>query len=143
MSERLVADLADLNQRTTQTYARRPYGVWLLVASYDETGLYTYETCPSVHVYEYYVTAIGSKSQSWRTFLEKVYQNLKDMGRDELISMSLTGCVSGDVSRMLGEILIAMFCFIYYVIFISYIVTANYFYAYFNSNIICATFLII
>ena len=42
MSDRLAADLADLNQRTTQTYVRRPYGVWLLVASYDETGPHSY-----------------------------------------------------------------------------------------------------
>ena len=94
-----------------------------------------------MNVYEYYVTAIGSKSQSWRTFLERVYENLNDMGRDELISMPLTGCVSGDISRMLGEILIAMFCFIYYVIFISYIVTANYYCVYFNSNISAQRFL--
>ena len=62
-----------------------------------------------MNVYEYYVTAIGSKSQSWRTFLEKVYQNLKDMGRDELISMSLTGCVSGMLAECWEKSLLRCF----------------------------------
>lgn len=35
---RLVADLADMHQQCTQSYVRRPYGVGLLVASYDQTG---------------------------------------------------------------------------------------------------------
>ena len=37
-SGRLVTDLADRHQRTTQTYVRRPYGVGLLIASYDKCG---------------------------------------------------------------------------------------------------------
>lgn len=36
---RLVSDLADMHQQCTQSYVRRPYGVGLLVASYDQTGL--------------------------------------------------------------------------------------------------------
>jgi len=98
-SGRLVAELADRHQRTTQTYVRRPYGVGLLVASYDENGPHLYQTCPSGNFYEYYATAIGSRSQSGRTYLEKNYEGLADMERDELIMnavRALTGCVSGD-----------------------------------------------
>jgi len=98
-SGRLVAELADRHQRTTQTYVRRPYGVGLLVASYDENGPHLYQTCPSGNFYEYYATAIGSRSQSGRTYLEKIYEGLGDMERDELIMnavRALTGCVSGD-----------------------------------------------
>jgi len=98
-SGRLVAELADRHQRTTQTYVRRPYGVGLLVASYDENGPHLYQTCPSGNFYEYYATAIGSRSQSGRTYLEKIYEGLVDMERDELIMnavRALTGCVSGD-----------------------------------------------
>jgi len=98
-SGKLVAELADRHQRTTQTYVRRPYGVGLLVASYDENGPHLYQTCPSGNYYEYYATAIGSRSQSGRTYLEKIYEGLADMERDELIMnavRALTGCVSGD-----------------------------------------------
>lgn len=99
---RLVADLADKHQRTTQTYVRRPYGVGLLVAAYDvKTGPHLYQTCPSGNVYEYYATAIGARSQSGRTYLEKVVEEnqLMSSSKDELIVhalKALVGCVSGD-----------------------------------------------
>merc|ERR1712110_851676 len=50
-SGRLITDLAEKHQRTTQTYVRRPYGVGLLVASYDSNGPHLYQTCPSGNVY--------------------------------------------------------------------------------------------
>lgn len=99
---RLVADLADKHQRTTQTYVRRPYGVGLLVAAYDaKTGPHLYQTCPSGNVYEYYATAIGARSQSGRTYLEKMVEEdqLKSSAKDELIVhalKALVGCVAGD-----------------------------------------------
>ena len=37
-ASRLLSDVADKHQRCTQTYVRRPYGVGLLVASFDATG---------------------------------------------------------------------------------------------------------
>mmetsp|Transcript_13560 Transcript_13560/g.18601 ORF Transcript_13560/g.18601 Transcript_13560/m.18601 type:complete len:269 (-) Transcript_13560:496-1302(-) len=98
-SGRLLTDLADRHQRTTQTYVRRPYGVGLLVASYDKNGPHLYQTCPSGNLYEYYASAIGARSQSGRTYLEKHYENLSDASRDDLIMhalRALTGCVSGD-----------------------------------------------
>lgn len=98
-SGRLVTDLADRHQRTTQTYVRRPYGVGLLVASYDKSGPHLYQTCPSGNLYEYYASAIGSRSQSGRTYLEKIYNNVSDATKDELIMhalRALSGCVSGD-----------------------------------------------
>jgi len=98
-SGRLVTDLADRHQRTTQTYVRRPYGVGLLVASYDNNGPHLFQTCPSGNVYEYYATAIGARSQSGRTYLEKIFEGLGEMERDDLIMhvvRALSGCVSGD-----------------------------------------------
>lgn len=94
-----MTDLADRHQRTTQTYVRRPYGVGLLVASYDKTGPHLHQTCPSGNVYEYYASAIGARSQSGRTYLEKIYEGLDGMSRDDLIMhalRSLAGCISGD-----------------------------------------------
>lgn len=98
-SSRLVNDLADRHQRTTQTYVRRPYGVGLLVATYDKSGPHLYQTCPSGNVYEYYASSIGARSQSGKTYLEKHFDSLSDASLDDLILHSLKallGCVSGD-----------------------------------------------
>jgi 20S proteasome subunit alpha 6 len=98
-SNKLVTDLADRHQRTTQTYVRRPYGVGLLVASCDKAGPHLHQTCPSGNIYEYYASAIGARSQSGRTYLEKIYESLEDMSKDDLIMhalRALTGCVTGD-----------------------------------------------
>merc|ERR1712038_233944 len=99
-SGRLVAELADRHQRTTQTYVRRPYGVGLLVASCDKSGPHLHQTCPSGNLYEYHASAIGSRSQSARTYLEKVFEGAADASKDDLIMhalRALNGCVSGDV----------------------------------------------
>ncbi|EEC48337.1 predicted protein [Phaeodactylum tricornutum CCAP 1055/1] len=97
----LMADLADKHQRTTQTYVRRPFGVGLLVASVDTTRQtpHLYQTCPSGNLYEFVASAIGARSQSARTYLEKHVDDLANATRDQLIVhalQALTGCVSGD-----------------------------------------------
>ncbi|KAL7439088.1 hypothetical protein ACHAXH_005357 [Discostella pseudostelligera] len=96
---RLATDLADRHQRTTQTYVRRPYGVGLLLASFDKNGPHVFETCPSGNVYECYATAIGARSQSGRTYLEKHYESFPTCSKDDLIMhalRALVGCVAGD-----------------------------------------------
>jgi len=98
-SGRLATDLADRHQRTTQTYVRRPYGVGLLLASFDKTGPHVHQTCPSGNVYECYATAIGARSQSGRTYLEKHFESFPECSRDDLVMHSLralAGCVGGD-----------------------------------------------
>ncbi|KAL3904127.1 MAG: hypothetical protein SGILL_010189, partial [Bacillariaceae sp.] len=97
----LMGDLADKHQRTTQTYVRRPFGVGLLVAGIDPQFQTThlYQTCPSGNMYEFYASAIGARSQSARTYLEKHYEAFSDAALDELIVhalQALVGCVSGD-----------------------------------------------
>ncbi|CAM9393956.1 unnamed protein product [Choristocarpus tenellus] len=74
---RLVLDLADMNQRTTQSYVRRPYGVGMLVACHDQTGPHLYQTCPSGNYFEYYAMAIGARSQSAKTYLEKHFESFE------------------------------------------------------------------
>ncbi|KAL7535422.1 hypothetical protein ACHAXR_006477 [Thalassiosira sp. AJA248-18] len=96
---RLATDLADRHHRTTQTYVRRPYGVGLLLASFDKNGPHVYQTCPSGNVYECYATAIGARSQSGRTYLEKHHESFTTCEKDDLIMhalRALVGCVSGD-----------------------------------------------
>jgi len=98
-SNRLVNDLADRHQRTTQTYVRRPYGVGLLIAAVDKNGPHLYQSCPSGNMYEYYASAIGARSQSGKTYLEKHYESFEGASLDDMIMhalRALLGCVSGD-----------------------------------------------
>jgi 20S proteasome subunit alpha 6 len=73
------------SQRVTQRYSRRPYGVGLLVAGVDSTGPHLYETCPSGNVYEYFAYALGDRSQSAKTYLEKHFESFDNEERDNLI----------------------------------------------------------
>jgi 20S proteasome subunit alpha 6 len=89
---RLVSHISDMHQRCTQdmTYERgRPFGVGLLVAGYDKTGPHIYETSPTAHYYEHKAQAIGSRSQSARTYLEKVFETFPDLSVDELVIHAL------------------------------------------------------
>mmetsp|Transcript_30869 Transcript_30869/g.99597 ORF Transcript_30869/g.99597 Transcript_30869/m.99597 type:complete len:291 (+) Transcript_30869:79-951(+) len=96
---RLVADVADKYQRCTQMYVRRPYGVGLLVGSFDATGPHLFETDPSGNFNEYLAMAIGARAQSAKTYLEKHFDSFKTLQVDDLIKhalRALAGCVAGD-----------------------------------------------
>lgn len=86
---RLVLDMADMHQECTQSYVRRPYGVGLLVATYDQTGPHLYITEPSGNYYEYVAMAIGSRSQTSKTYLEKEYNTFAQSSKDDLIKYAL------------------------------------------------------
>lgn len=86
---RLALDLADMHQKCTQTYVRRPYGVGLLIGVCDQTGPHLYVTDPSGNYYEYFAMAIGSRSQTSRTYLENQYENFPNCTKDELIRHGL------------------------------------------------------
>jgi 20S proteasome subunit alpha 6 len=96
---RLVLDLADMHQKCTQSYVRRPYGVGLLVAVYDQTGPHLYVTEPSGNYFEYMAMAIGSRSQTSRTYLEREYESFPTASLDDLIKhalKALAATLSGD-----------------------------------------------
>ena len=78
-----------MHQKSTQTYVRRPYGVGLLVATYDQTGPHLYSTEPSGDYYEYLAMAIGSRSQTSRTYLEREFESFKDCSLEDLIKHAL------------------------------------------------------
>jgi 20S proteasome subunit alpha 6 len=86
---RLVLDVADLHQKCTQSYVRRPYGVGLLIGVADQTGPHLYLTEPSGNYYEYVAIAIGSRSQTSRTYLEKEFENFDRCSKDDLIKHAL------------------------------------------------------
>lgn len=96
---RLVLDLADMHQQCTQSYVRRPFGVGLLVAAYDQTGPHLYTTEPSGNYYEYLAMAIGSRSQTSRTYLEKEFASFPEASLDDLIKhglKALAASLAGD-----------------------------------------------
>jgi len=86
---RLVTQVADKSQVHTQQYGRRPYGVGLLVAGFDQTGAHLYETSPSGNYYDYKSIAIGARSQSAKTYLEKNFTQFENASLDELIKHGL------------------------------------------------------
>mmetsp|Transcript_2772 Transcript_2772/g.3947 ORF Transcript_2772/g.3947 Transcript_2772/m.3947 type:complete len:259 (+) Transcript_2772:63-839(+) len=96
---RLVTDVADKHQRCTQSYVRRPYGVGMLVAAYDQTGPHLYQTDPAGNYYEYIGNAIGARSQSAKTYMEKHSESFAGTDLDGMIKhalKALSGCIQGD-----------------------------------------------
>jgi len=103
-ANRLALELADMHQRCTQSYVRRPYGVGLLIAAYDQTGPHLYLTEPSGSYFEYVAMAIGSRSQTSKTYLEKEFEGFASSSPEDLIrhalkalSVSLSGDTTLDV----------------------------------------------
>lgn len=95
-TERLVMDVADKHQQATQSYVRRPYGIGLLVAGYDRTGPHLFQTDPSGNYFEYRAMAMGARSQSAKTYIEKHFTKFPTLTRDELIKetvKALHGCL--------------------------------------------------
>jgi len=82
---RVVNAIADKAQVNTQTYGRRPYGVGLLIAGVDETGPHLWEFQPSGMVLEYKGAAIGARSQSARTYLERNFEKFANVSINELV----------------------------------------------------------
>lgn len=87
--ERIVAQIGDRAQTSTQVYGKRPYGVGLLIAGVDETGPHLFEFQPSGMTQEMVACAIGARSQMARTYLERHLDEFLDASRDELIKHGL------------------------------------------------------
>jgi len=81
----LVESVAYKHHKCTQFYVRRPFGVGLLIAGFDRTGPHLYQTCPSGDYWEFKAMAIGARSQSAKTYIEKHFESFPTLGRDELI----------------------------------------------------------
>ncbi|KAG5182259.1 20S proteasome subunit alpha type 1 [Tribonema minus] len=110
-ANRLATDLADMHQRCTQSYVRRPYGVGMLIAAHDATGPHLMETSPSGNYFEYVAMAIGARSQSAKTYLEKHYQDFPAASVDDLIKhglKALSGCITGDKELDVASVSVAI-----------------------------------
>jgi 20S proteasome subunit alpha 6 len=70
-----------------------------MVAAYDQTGPHLFTTEPSGNYFEYNAMAIGSRSQTSRTYLEKEFETFEDCSLDDLIKhalKALAASLSGD-----------------------------------------------
>jgi len=85
----LMHQIEEKLQVNTQIYGRRPFGVGLLVAAYDARGPHIIQTCPSGMIYECQAMAIGGRSQSARTYLEKHINEFGDCELPKLIRHAL------------------------------------------------------
>lgn len=82
---RLITNLGNKMQTTTQRYDRRPYGVGLLLAGYDEMGPHIYKVEPSANFFNCKAMTIGSRSQSARTYLERHLKTFNACSNDDII----------------------------------------------------------
>jgi 20S proteasome subunit alpha 6 len=87
---RLVAKIGEKSQQKTMNDGDRPYGVGILIGGVDSAGTHLYETSPSGEYFEYYAMAIGARSQSAKTYLEKNFQSFEGCSRDELIKHGIS-----------------------------------------------------
>lgn len=71
----IVKDLCNLKQLCTQSGGLRPFGVSLLVAGIDESGISLFETDPTGLFYQYKATVIGEGEQEIEETLHKEYKD--------------------------------------------------------------------
>jgi 20S proteasome subunit alpha 6 len=86
---RLIAKVGEKNQHKTIKGHRRPYGVGILAAGYDSSGTHLFETQPSGEYFEYYGMAIGARSQSAKTYLEKNIDKLPESSLEDLVKIGV------------------------------------------------------
>lgn len=87
--KRVVFNLGSKLQVPTQRYGRRPFGVGILFAGYDEQGPHVFHTCPSANVYNCKSMALGARSQSAKTYLERNMEDIQKANLEELIRHGL------------------------------------------------------
>lgn len=88
-TERMIIKISKKSQVKTNHPAKRPFGVGLLVGGVDEIGTHLFETDPSANYFEYTAMAIGARSQSAKTYLEKNFEGFKTLGWEELVRHGL------------------------------------------------------
>ncbi|KAG8125766.1 putative Proteasome endopeptidase complex protein, partial [Naja naja] len=86
---RLVSLIGSKTQIPTQRYGRRPYGVGLLIAGYDDMGPHIFQTCPSANYFDCKAMSIGARSQSARTYLERHMTEFAECNLNELVKHGL------------------------------------------------------
>lgn len=70
----IVKDICNLKQYCTQSGGLRPFGVSLLIAGKDESGLKLFQTDPTGLFYQYKATVIGEGETEVEEILHKEYK---------------------------------------------------------------------
>lgn len=86
---RLVTEVGNRLQRSTIGYGRRPFGVGILVAGHDARGPHIYQIEPSSNFFDCKAQAIGARSQSARTYLERNLDSFPTSDVDALVRHAL------------------------------------------------------
>lgn len=110
-TNRLVGNLDLKMQLSTQRYDRRPYGVGILVAGFDKNGPHIYQIEASAMSHDCQAMAIGARSQSARTYLEKNIESFPDCDKNQLIRHSLLAlreCLPNDVELSTKNVSLAI-----------------------------------
>lgn len=71
----VVKDMCNLMQMTTQSGGLRPFGVSVLLAGIDETGIKLFETDPTGIYFQYKATVIGEGETEIEKILHKEYND--------------------------------------------------------------------
>nr|XP_055157466.1 proteasome subunit alpha type-1-like [Nyctereutes procyonoides] len=86
---RLVSLIGSKTQIPTRRYGRRPYGVGLLIAGYEDTGSHILQICPSANYFDCRAMSIGARSQSAHTYLERHMSGFMECNMNELVKHGL------------------------------------------------------
>ena len=73
----MIGDLGNKMQICTQRYGKRPYGVGLLVAGYDDLGPHIFQTCPSANYYGTYILMKYLKLSQFICQIHRFFQDLE------------------------------------------------------------------
>lgn len=108
---RLFGNLELKMQLSTQRYDRRPYGVGILAAGFDKNGPHIYQIEASAMSHDCRAMAIGARSQSARTYLEKNIDSFLDCDKNQLVRHSLLAlreCLPNDVELSTKNVSLAI-----------------------------------
>jgi proteasome alpha subunit len=83
----LVRNVCEYKQLFTTFTGVRPFGVVLLIAGFDPTGIHLFSTDPSGAYIEYKAICEGKKSDKITTYLDKYYTT--NINRDEAIELTI------------------------------------------------------
>eukprot|EP00834_Sanchytrium_tribonematis_P000705 NODE_13_length_54415_cov_0.522424.p39 type:complete len:137 gc:universal NODE_13_length_54415_cov_0.522424:6378-6788(+) len=95
MPQKLMNTMLLKAQENTQTYGRRPYGVGCLIMGYHNDSIQLYQFMPNATAFPYHAVAIGNRSQSARTYLERNMDSIKECTKEEGITHGLKALLSG------------------------------------------------
>jgi len=96
----IVKDVCKLKQVCTQSGGLRPFGVSMLIAGVDETGLKLYETDPTGIYFGYKATAIGEFETEIKELLNKEYT--ENLSINDAIKLAIKG-LKANIGQELKE----------------------------------------